>query len=347
MARYNMTGLATMVVILFILSISGISSCTAPPPPTNPTPTYLPPNLESPGDGSIVTSRRLSFLWKWNGPLKSGEWFEMKLWPEGGGRAYTTWTNQYACMLDEPLLHGFGNYWWQINVVQEIQVDEYSILAEGPKYAFNWAASQPSTTQIPPTSTDTPIPTHTPTLEPTDTPKPANTSTPEPTDTPVPTNTPTPTATPTVTPTPTGTPTITPTPTVTPTPTPSLLPAPTLLEPEDDHEYCIFDEIILKWKWDGGGEFQSNEFYAVRIWEEGNEWSRHWEPDYYKTNYRTKPTEYPEWFKGEGIYSWNVVVLFDTGQLKENGFKDWKPVSKTSEDWHFIILSEQDPKCTP
>ena len=145
---------------------------------------------------------------------------------------------------------------------------------------------------------------------------------------------------------------------VVPTPTPALLAAPTLVEPENDHEYCIFDEIILKWKWDDR-PFKENEFYAVRIWKDDpgrTERSRYWEEHYDVKTYRTIPKEdalkpdgdRSKWFEGENAYyRWNVVVLLDTGKVDEQGYKIWEAVSETSESRRFFVLPERHPKCVP
>ncbi len=129
-----------------------------------------------------------------------------------------------------------------------------------------------------------------------------------------------------------------------------MLPAPTLLDPSPEAEYCPDQEIILKWEWNVR-PFQANEFYAVRIWRDlpgAREHSRHWEADYANTTFRTRPKGNPEWYEGEdAYYVWNIVVLFDTGQYNEQGFKVWERVSETSENRRFFIHKWDDPKCMP
>lgn len=169
--------------------------------------------------------------------------------------------------------------------------------------------------------------------------------TPTPTDTPTPTLTPTNTST--LTPTPTGALTGTPTDTPISTPTRFLLPAPILLEPPDGAEYCPDVQFRLEWEWDVR-PFQVNEYYAVRIWKDGSyERSWHWEPDYQHTSYILQLWDGQPYYDGSGSYFWNIVVLFDTGLIGEQGYKVWEPVSEKSETWRFVVYPMGHPECQP
>jgi len=212
-----------------------------------------------------------------------------------------------------------------------------------------------------PTDTPTPQPTFTPTatattglqLEPSATPTPGATRTPSPTATTAPTSTPTSTATPTATPAITRPPTSTPTPS--PTPTPTLLPAPRLLSPPNGERYCAGKEFTLEWAWDSR-PFKPNEYYAIRIWrdEPGHtERSKHWESDdnhrYFIVQLAERTGIPPEdvYYEGVGTYNWNIIVLFYTGELDEQGYKEWEPVSEESEWRQFIVLPMEDASCAP
>ncbi len=210
-----------------------------------------------------------------------------------------------------------------------------------------------------PTDTPTPRPTLTFTAtasprvqpEPSATPTPGATHAPSPTATTAPTSTPS--ATPTATLTITRPPTHTPTPS--PTPAPTLLPAPRLLSPPNGERYCPGWGFKLEWAWDGR-PFQANEYYAVRIWRdepEHTERSKHWEPDYNRKSFDVLLEERSDlppddrYYEGVGTYNWNIIVLFDTGEVDEQGFKKWQPVSEESEWRQFIVLPRDDAYCLP
>ena len=310
--------------------------------------------LISPEHGATIVGEKVTeFSWQWDGHLQEEERFELQIWRPGKPHFTVALPRTSSYLLDTPP-DGFGEYLWRVLVVRVEESGGSLMQSESLERLFIW--STPTLTPTPsPVNVDTPTPAPTPMLTPTFTPTP--TATDWPTDTPTPTPTGTSTPTPTPTPTETGTPTLTcsptltPVPTATPSPTLSLLPAPILLEPEKDAAYCSDRQIALKWEWNAR-PFNANEFYAVRIWKdepEATEHSRHWEPDYQKIIYLTeKPKDGPSWFQGEdAYYFWNVVVLFDTGQVDELGFKVWQPVSETSESRRFFVRRWNDPVCMP
>jgi hypothetical protein len=342
-----------LIAIVIVLSLSK-SSCNG----TNtPTPPYSTPILSSPPSGAtIVGGEETKFLWQWVRDLREGEKFGLRMWRSEKPMPHFPIAIPCtpSCSLGAPP-DGFGDYLWQVTVIEANEDGSLLTLCESEQWPFVWTTPSPTPTFTPTnTKTPTPTPTSTPTKTPTSTPTKTPTSTP----TATPTHTPTLTPTTTSTPTATCTPSITPTPTDTHTPTPSLLPAPILLEPKDGAEYCVFDTIELKWEWNVR-PFQPNEYYAVRIWRDDpgrEEQSRYWEEDYNTRTYRTVPSEdqrkpdgeRSKWFEGQDVYyRWNIVVLFDTGQVDELDFKVWDPVSETSGDRRFFILPERDPTCMP
>ncbi len=121
-----------------------------------------------------------------------------------------------------------------------------------------------------PTSTRTPTPSSTPT--PSRTWTPTSTATRTSTPAPSPSVTSDGSGTPTTEPSgtaPPASPTATDTPTSTPTstPTPKLYPAPALLLPEDGAQFVAGMAAELTWSW--AGELASDEYYDVRVWQEG------------------------------------------------------------------------------
>ena len=165
-----------------------------------------------------------------------------------------------------------------------------------------------------PTATLTPAPSATPTpsytARPTLTLSPSATPTLPPSPTPEPTATQTRTATPSPLPTETSTvaarpakPTPSPTRTPTVTPSPGLVyPAPVLLQPEDVvflSQY-LDTTYIMRWKWDGS--LQADEWFDVRIWQEG------------RSHHGVAWTKKPEYvydicLKGNGNFFWSIAVI--------------------------------------
>jgi hypothetical protein len=337
--------LCFVVIALATMITFFMSSCDGPvmPTPTSnpaatdtPTTSYPAPTLTSPADGETFRGEKwTNFSWHWDGILQERERFDVRIWRSGKPCRSIAIPREYDFSLYTPP-DGFGQYLWQVAVFRVDENGSKLILSESLVRSFDWSDVTPAPPDTP-TLTETPLLARSPTPTATHTPTPAATHTSIPT----PTDTSTPTAT--------DTPTPTCTPTITLTPTPSLLPAPTLLEPKDGVKYCPATEITLKWEWNVR-PFQANEYYAVRIWKDEpgrHERSRHWEPDYNATTYQTKLIGKTEWFEGTGWYLWNVVVLFDTGQVDEDGYKIWKPMSETSESRHFFVRKGDDPDCWP
>jgi hypothetical protein len=87
------------------------------------------------------------------------------------------------------------------------------------------------------------------------------------------------------------------------TPTPGIIyPAPVLLSPEDVSalSQSTFSTYLLSWQWDG--ELAENEWFDVRVWQEGT--------PHYGVAW-TKEQEY--WYdlclQGNGLFSWSVAVI--------------------------------------
>jgi len=121
------------------------------------------------------------------------------------------------------------------------------------------------------------------------------------------------------------------------------------LEPPDGAEYCSDDRFWLEWEWNVR-PFQVNEYYTVRIWKDepgSYERSWHWEPDYQHTSYVLELWVGQPYYLGSGPYFWNIVVLFDTGQTDELGFRIWKQASEKSETRWFVVYPMDHPKCSP
>jgi len=256
-----------------------------------------------------VVGEASEFSWQWDGALKEGESFCLRIWrlEESQPRSCATMLDKCSCLLDTPP-NDLGDYLWQVAVVRIDENGSQSSLSESLIGKFVWS--------------DVPPPSDTPTRTPTAT------------------DTPTPTCTPTITPTPTATPT--PTPTLLPAP---ILLEPengteycpqkqiTLkwewsIEHFQPNEYYA----VRIWKDEPGG----------------NEWSRHWEEDYTKTIFETMLDDSQEWFKDHGKYFWNVIVVFYEGrQIDEYGNKIWEPRSKKSETWWFIVRSNEEEACWP
>ncbi|MGQ9584314.1 MAG: serine/threonine-protein kinase [Anaerolineae bacterium] len=199
------------------------STQTWTPRPTA-TPTlaqHAPPALVHPTEGVTWRWSHLDFTWAWEESLGSEEFFELRVFPMGGGPdqpLFRAWSRDQALDVN---LTGLppGAYAWAVWVVRGQATAEgvavTGIVASPTDFwTFGWDPSSP----LSPTPTSPrPQPTPTPTKQPTNTPEPTKRPTRTPTPAP-PTNTPTPrpTATPRLTAIP-----ITPPPQSTPTAPPA------------------------------------------------------------------------------------------------------------------------------
>ena len=141
-------------------ALTDTPTITSPPTATDtPTPTYLAPTLVNPAPGANITGETLTnFSWQWDGALQEGEKYDLRIWrPE---KPCSTIDMLYECsyLLDAPP-DGFGQYQWQVAVVQVDESGNKSTLSESLIWPFVWS-------DVPPTSTPTATPTPTPTPAP-------------------------------------------------------------------------------------------------------------------------------------------------------------------------------------
>jgi len=319
------------------------------------------PLLKLPEDlAAFGPNDTIRFEWTWSGELQARDFFTVRLWAEGEPPQTYSFLKKNELIVDMKQRLG-GTYFWNIAVVRLTKDQTWTIVSnESETRQFLWLTTSFPTPPIPsatdhhqmlPTSTPPSTATRTPT--PTFTSQPRFTETPTATSTPSPiptcSATPLPTLTPTFTPSPTPTATPTPTFTFTPTPVPSLMPAPNLLEPQNGVAFCPGESFTLKWVWDSR-PFQPNEYYAVRIWKNApgsDKRDVHWEQDFYLTNYFVKLQDRQSYYEGPGIYFWNIAVVFDRGRMDNQGNKVAKLVSEESAIWKFVVLSQEQPKCSP
>jgi hypothetical protein len=266
---------------------TGNSAMTTPPTATDtPTPTYPAPILANPTPGATIVGEKLTnFSWQWEGDLREGEKFDLRIWRTEKPCCTVEMLDERSYLLDTPP-DGFGQYQWQVAVVRIDEGDSKLTLCESPIWPFVWSD----------------VPTSTPTHS---------------TSTPTPTNTPTPTHTPTDTPTPTHTPTDTPTPTHTPESYSALV----LNQPEDGANLRL--KATFSWRWNG--QLQDNEYFDLRMWPEGSEDHRLGVMDFHAiprqpnangeyvvenvSIVKTRDKDGKEIDRLDGTYYWSVAVM--------------------------------------
>lgn len=80
----------------------GPTSTLAPQPTVTPRPTSMPsppaypaPVLLEPGDGTRITDNDTVVLrWRWDGSLGPNEYYDVRVWREGGDHWGVTWTSE-------------------------------------------------------------------------------------------------------------------------------------------------------------------------------------------------------------------------------------------------------------
>jgi hypothetical protein len=90
---------------------------TTPPSPTSAPPpvSYSAPVLVSPGDGE-PTGLPMTLRWAWDGTLQDDEFFDVRLWREGGAPVGIAWTKSREFVLSSPSYQGF--YLWSVAVIR-------------------------------------------------------------------------------------------------------------------------------------------------------------------------------------------------------------------------------------
>lgn len=105
---------------------------------TTPTLSYPTLTLESPAPGAtIVGQEKTEFSWHWDGDLQEGERFDLRIWRPDKSPFTFVVGRELSVLLDTPP-YGFGEYLWQVAVVQIDKSGRKLVLSESQVQRFVW-----------------------------------------------------------------------------------------------------------------------------------------------------------------------------------------------------------------